>query len=90
VSKYVRRHVIERVGIIHQVRPFEGEQMVMVDASDHEHYATDVISLTRYCNEEPKSTKTDLFIIDSGPYDMLLGEEFVKENLDKLLGEQLA
>jgi hypothetical protein len=64
--------------------------MILVDTSDHKHYATEAISLTWYRNDEPTSRKTDFFIIDSGPYDMLLGEEFLKENLEKLFGEEFA
>jgi hypothetical protein len=46
MGNWVRRDVIERIGLMAQIRSLEGSVMVLVDASDHKPYAMETISLT--------------------------------------------
>lgn len=83
-GNWIKHSVLSRHGLLESIRPVSGEPMVLVDASDHRHPITRTISLTWYRNEEVTSRTTEFFVIDSGPYEMLFGEEFILENLEKL------
>ncbi|CZT41144.1 uncharacterized protein RSE6_00844 [Rhynchosporium secalis] len=73
------RDVVERSGLLAFIRDFEGTPMIMEDASDNRHIADKVITLTWYRNEESMSRMTDFFLVKTGPFDMLLGKEFIDD-----------
>ncbi|PVH83442.1 hypothetical protein DL98DRAFT_616939 [Cadophora sp. DSE1049] len=83
-GNWVKQSILERSGLLDSIRPFSGDPLVLVDASDHLHPVTHTISLTWYRNEEATSRTTEFFVIDSGPYEMMFGEEFILENLERL------
>jgi len=43
-----------------------------------------------YRNEETNSTTMEFFVIDTGPFEMLLGKEFVYERLEREFSEEFA
>ena len=89
-GNWIRRDVLRRSGMDGWARQFDGPHTAMVDASDILHVVEEVITLIWYRNEEVETTMTEFFILDSGPYEMLLGREFVYKRLELAFGEEYA
>ena len=89
-GNWIRRDVLRRSGMEAWARTYSGPPTAMIDASNILHVVEEVITLTWYRNEEADTTMTEFFILDGGPYEMLLGREFVYERLEQAFGEEYA
>lgn len=87
---WVKYEILERCGLLKEVRRFGGENQLMRDASDNLHPNDEIITLTWYKNQEAITNTLDFFVIDTGPYDMLIGNSFVRKLIEGAVGEEYA
>jgi hypothetical protein len=89
-GNWIKREIVERSGLETLIQDFKGTPMIMEDASDHKHMADKIITLTWYRNDESISRMTDFFVIDTGPFEMLLGKEFIDDDFRRHFPEAFA
>lgn len=84
-TSVIRRDVLERCGMLDQTKLVDDPQRVLVDASEQRHPLRHYITLNWFIPNVRRTPElTDFFIIESGPFEMMIGDEFIREALHKL------